>query len=142
TSFGDRLSGRRAMDRRRRSKGVVRAGEISPLVPPAAERSVGGRAGIADLRGSRLLNTTINLEGRELKTALASEARALGFDCVGVTDPDAIADAGRHLRAFLDAGAHGEMDWLAVRPERRAHSRILWKNGRLLSILCVRFGAP
>jgi epoxyqueuosine reductase len=119
---------------------VVRAGEISPVVPPAAERIVGGRAGIADLRGSRLLNTTINLEGRELKTALASEARALGFDCVGVTDPDAIADAGRHLRAFLDAGAHGEMDWLAVRPERRADPRMLWNGVRSIIMLGVNYG--
>ena len=46
-SFGDRLSGRRAMDRGRRGKGVVRAGEVPPLVPPAAERMAGGRAGVA-----------------------------------------------------------------------------------------------
>src|SRR5207248_1618405 len=45
-SFGDRLSGRRAMERGRRGKGVVRAGEIPPVVPPAAERMAGGRAGV------------------------------------------------------------------------------------------------
>src|SRR5436189_3001717 len=106
SSFGDRLSGRRAMDRGRRSKGVVCAGEIPLLVPSIAERSVGARAGIEHLRGSRLLNTTLKLTGHELKTALAGQALALGFDCVGVTDPDAILDAGRHLRAFLEAGAH------------------------------------
>ena len=59
-SFGDRLSGRRAMERGRRGKGVVRAGEIAPVVPPAAERMAGGRAGVADLRGPRLLNKPSN----------------------------------------------------------------------------------
>ena len=55
-SFGDRLSGRRAMDRGRRGKGVVRAGEIPALVPSTAQRMAGRRTGVADLCGSRLLN--------------------------------------------------------------------------------------
>src|SRR6202051_449225 len=54
-SFGDRLSGRRAMDRGRRGKGVVRAGQIQTLVPPAAERMAGRRAGVAHLCGSGFL---------------------------------------------------------------------------------------
>ena len=32
----------------------------------------------------------------------------------------------KHFRDFLDAGAHGDMDWLAARPERRADPRGLW----------------
>src|SRR5260370_41089337 len=59
----------------------------------------------------------------DLKDALAREARTLGFDCVAVTDPDAIAEAGRHFHEFLDAGAHGDMDWLAADPERRTDPR-------------------
>ena len=31
---------------------------------------------------------------------------------------------------FLDAGAHGDMDWLAARPERRADPRVLWPGVR------------
>jgi epoxyqueuosine reductase len=75
-----------------------------------------------------------------VKAALASEARALGFDCVGVTDPDAIADAGRYFRAFLDAGAHGDMDWLAAKPERRADPRVLWASVRSVIMLGVNYG--
>src|SRR5215475_7915800 len=96
------------MDRGRRSKGVVRAGQVPPVVPSPAQRMAGGRAGVADLRGPRFLN-----DPAELKTALAREARALGFDCVGVAAPDAIAHAGKHFREFLEAGAHGDMGWLA-----------------------------
>ena len=61
----------------------------------------GGRAGVTDLRGPRLLNATAKLAAVDLKAVLAREARTLGFDCVGVTDPDATADAAKHLRAFL-----------------------------------------
>ena len=100
----------------------------------------GGRAGVAHLRGPRLLNAPSKLSPADLKTALASEARAHGFDCVGVTSPDAIADAARHFRAFLDAGAHGEMDWLAANPERRADPRGLWPAVRSVIMLGVNYG--
>jgi epoxyqueuosine reductase len=75
-----------------------------------------------------------------LKEALANEARALGFDCAGVTDPDAITDAAKHFRAFLDAGAHGDMDWLAANPERRADPRMLWPDVRSVIMLGVNYG--
>ena len=100
----------------------------------------GGRAGVAHLRGPRLLNAHSKLSAADLKAALASEARALGFDCVGVTSPDAIADAAEHFRAFLDTGAHGEMDWLAANPERRADPRGLWPAVRSVIMLGVNYG--
>ena len=74
------------------------------------------------------------------KESLAREARALGFDCAGVTGPDAIADAGKHFHAFLDAGAHGDMDWLAASPERRADPRVLWPGVRSVIMLGVNYG--
>jgi epoxyqueuosine reductase len=100
----------------------------------------GGRAGVADLRGPRLLNAHSKLSPAGLRAALAREARALGFDCVGVTAPDAIADAGKHFRAFLDTGAHGDMDWLAANPERRADPRVLWASVRSAIMLGVNYG--
>jgi len=75
-----------------------------------------------------------------LKTALAREARALGFDCIGVTDPGAIAEASAHFRAFLAAGAHGDMDWLASHPERRTDPRVLWESVRSVIMLGVNYG--
>ena len=100
----------------------------------------GGRAGVAHLRGPRLLNAHAKLSAADLKAALASEARALGFGCVGVTAPDAIAEAAGHFRAFLDTGAHGEMDWLAANPERRADPRSLWPAVRSVIMLGVNYG--
>ena len=134
--IGDRLSGRRAMERGRGSKGVVRAGKIPPVVPSAAQRMAGGRAGVADLRGPGLLNC----HPTELKAALAREALALGFDCIGITAPGAISLAAKHFRDFLNAGAHGDMDWLARDPERRADPRGLWPDVRSVVMLGVNYG--
>jgi epoxyqueuosine reductase len=98
----------------------------------------GGGAGVAHLRGPRLLNS--KLAPADLKAALTREAQALGFDCVGVTDPDAIGHAGKYFRDFLDAGAHGEMDWLASQPERRMDPRVLWPGVRSIIMLGVNYG--
>ncbi len=75
-----------------------------------------------------------------LKDALAHEANALGFDCIGVTDPSAIGQAAQHFRDFIDAGAHGDMDWLADRPERRADPRGLWPDVHSVIMLGVNYG--
>ena len=99
-----------------------------------------GRAGLADLCGSRLLSATEKLSPLEVKTALAREAAALGFDGIGVTDPDAIGEAGLRFREFLEAGNHGDMDWLAANPERRMHPRTLWPGVRSIVMLGFNYG--
>jgi epoxyqueuosine reductase len=64
----------------------------------------------------------------------------LGFDCIGVAAPDSIPEAARHFREFLETGAHGDMDWLAQNPERRADPRGLWPEVRSLIMLGVNYG--
>ena len=100
----------------------------------------GGRAGVAHLRGPRLLNKAVKLSAADLKAALAREAETLGFDCIGVTVPDGIGKAGKYFREFLDAGAHGDMDWLAAQPERRMDPRVLWPGVRSIIMLGVNYG--
>jgi epoxyqueuosine reductase len=80
------------------------------------------------------------IEPTDLKSALAREAQALGFDCIGVSDPAAIGEAGKHFHAFIEAGGHGDMDWLAARPERRADPRVLWPGVRSIIMLGVNYG--
>jgi epoxyqueuosine reductase len=75
-----------------------------------------------------------------LKEALAREARALGFDCIGIAAPDAITEAARHFHDFLASGAHGDMDWLAQNPERRADPRALWSEVRSVIMLGINYG--
>ncbi len=55
---------------------------------------------------------------------------AEGFDTVGIASPSAIRDASRNLFAFLEAGFHGEMGWLAANASRRADPRVLWPGVR------------
>jgi len=85
-------------------------------------------------------NIASDTSAEVLRASLIAEARALGFDCVGITDPEAIADAGRHFQDFLADGAHGDMDWLADRPERRADPRVLWPGVRSVIMLVVNYG--
>ena len=100
----------------------------------------GGRAGVADLCGPRLLNKAVKLSAVDLKAALVREAETLGFDCIGVTDPEGIGNAAKYFREFLDAGAHGDMDWLAAQPERRMDPRVLWPGVRSIIMLGVNYG--
>jgi epoxyqueuosine reductase len=100
----------------------------------------GGRAGLAHLRGPRLLNAATSPSPADLKRALAREAATLGFDCIGVTGPDTTGEAGKHFRKFLDAGAHGDMHWLAANPERRMDPRLLWPGVRSIIMCGVNYG--
>jgi epoxyqueuosine reductase len=100
----------------------------------------GGRAGVTHLCGSRLLNEAVKLSPAALKQKFAHQALALGFDCIGVADPAAIADAAKYFRSFLESGAHGDMDWLAASPERRADPRVLWPDVRSVIMLGVNYG--
>jgi epoxyqueuosine reductase len=76
----------------------------------------------------------------DLKETLTREAHALGFDCARVTDPGAIAQAGKYFLEFLQAGGHGDMDWLAANPERRSDPRTLWPGVRSVIMLGVNYG--
>jgi len=71
----------------------------------------------------------------ELRAAIRDQALALGFDAVGFA-PAALGDAARHrLQAFLAAGWHGEMGWLAEKTDRRGDPRALWPEA--CSVICL-----
>ena len=76
----------------------------------------------------------------DLRDALTREARALGFDTIGIADPDAIAGVREKLDAFLAAGAHGQMAWLADNPGRRADPKVMWADVRSVIMLGVNYG--
>ncbi|WP_441278919.1 tRNA epoxyqueuosine(34) reductase QueG [Tardiphaga sp. 172_B4_N1_3] len=104
----------------------------------------GGRAGIADLCGSRFLSSSADDDRAtlpaDLKDTLTREAKALGFDSIGITDPDAIAGVRERLQEFLNAGAHGDMEWLADNPDRRADPKVMWQDVRSVIMLGVNYG--
>jgi epoxyqueuosine reductase len=100
----------------------------------------GGRPGVGALRGSRLLTQTHAADAAALKAALTAEAYANGFSAIGTADPDSIPGARERLQAFLDNGSHGDMDWLATEPARRASPRVLWSDVRSVIMLGMNYG--
>jgi epoxyqueuosine reductase len=123
------------VERRTGSEGLVRTGEVAPLLPGAAERPRGRHAAERDLRRSRLLS-----DPAALKAAITDRARAEGFDAIGFTTPDAAPDAAPRLAEAIAAGHHGSMAWMAETAARRGDPRVLWPEGRSLVMLGVNYG--
>jgi len=48
--------------------------------------------------------------------------------------------AAERLRAFLDAGTHGDMMWMAAHAERRGDPRVLWPEVRSIVMLGLNYG--
>jgi epoxyqueuosine reductase len=72
--------------------------------------------------------------------ALKSEALALGFcDFKTVVIPK-YWDASHHLNAFIEAGYHGQMGWLADTADRRAHPQNMWAEARSAIVLGYNYG--
>ncbi|WP_024576735.1 MULTISPECIES: tRNA epoxyqueuosine(34) reductase QueG [unclassified Afipia] len=100
----------------------------------------GGGPGLGALHRSRLLRPAQAVDAAAIKAALTEQARIIGFGTIGITDPDAIAGARERLQFFLDAGSHGDMDWLANEPTRRASPKVLWSDVRSVIMLGMNYG--
>ncbi|SCY30966.1 epoxyqueuosine reductase [Paracoccus tibetensis] len=66
---------------------------------------------------------------------MASEAEAVGFSGMGVTRPDAVPGLAERLAAFLEAGRHGQMAWMAERRHWRGDPAALWPEARSVVML-------
>ena len=75
-----------------------------------------------------------------LRSELAERAAKLGFSAFGVASPRAVPELGARLRAWLAAGEHGDMIWMAREPKRRESPRALWEEVR--SIIMLGLDAP
>jgi epoxyqueuosine reductase len=60
------------------------------------------------------------------KSLIRDRALALGFQAIGFCRAELGPEARERLAAFLAAGQHGEMGWLARRSEQRSHPQALW----------------
>ena len=80
------------------------------------------------------------MTARDIKPALAKAALALGFDAVAVADPALAPQVRADLAQFLERGFHGDMAFMAARPERRGDPQILWPQVRAIIMLGVNYG--
>ncbi|MFP5077857.1 tRNA epoxyqueuosine(34) reductase QueG [Rhizobium sp. YIM 134829] len=69
-----------------------------------------------------------------------AEAADKGFDLCRITTPDTIPQAPERLAAFLRAGFHGSMGWMAETAERRSSPRALWSEVRSIVMVGMNYG--
>jgi len=58
---------------------------------------------------------------------------------MGICRPDAIPQAAARLAAFVDAGRHGQMGWMAERMHWRGDPRMLWPEARSVVMLAEAY---
>lgn len=84
--------------------------------------------------------TAATLSVEKLVAELKARATALGFDSFGITAADARPDLPEKLATALEAGWHGDMDWMAETAERRASPHGLWPQARSVIVLGINYG--
>jgi epoxyqueuosine reductase len=107
---------------------MVRADQVPAVVPAAAERELAGHERQRDLRQPRLLS------------GLKARARALGFDLCRIAPASPPPGARGGLEAWLAAGSHGDMAWMAETFARRADPKVLWPEVRSVAMLALNYG--
>jgi epoxyqueuosine reductase len=75
------------------------------------------------------------MEPQAIKERLTARALEEGFSKLGICAPDATPETAGRLRAFLAAGHHGQMGWMAEREGWRGSAAALWPEARSVIML-------
>ncbi|KEP70681.1 epoxyqueuosine reductase [Thioclava dalianensis] len=75
----------------------------------------------------------------DLKSRLIAQALEEGFSKARVTTPDAIPQAAGRLEAFVEAGLHGQMGWMAERMGWRGAPDALWPEAKSVLMLAESY---
>jgi epoxyqueuosine reductase len=78
--------------------------------------------------------------GAALKRRIRARASQLGFVSVGFASTKDDPRLAKDLCAFIAEGRHGDMDWLARDPERRALPLSLWPEAKSVIVLGENYG--
>ncbi|MBO6544252.1 MAG: tRNA epoxyqueuosine(34) reductase QueG [Alphaproteobacteria bacterium] len=71
---------------------------------------------------------------------LREEARAAGFDAVGIAPAHLSDETVARYRAWLAAGCHGDMQWMAETADRRETPVTLWPEAKSVILLAMSYG--
>ncbi|MBR9650315.1 tRNA epoxyqueuosine(34) reductase QueG [Thalassovita aquimarina] len=77
--------------------------------------------------------------GVALKQRLVERALEEGFDACRICGPGDIPQVPDRLAAFLDAGRHGQMEWMENRAEWRGNPAALWPEARSVIMLAESY---
>ena len=72
--------------------------------------------------------------------AILAQARALGFQAVGVASAERAPSDAVNLKTFIGLGYAGDMAWMARTAERRADPRTLWTEARSVVVVGINYG--
>ncbi|WOI32645.1 tRNA epoxyqueuosine(34) reductase QueG [Tritonibacter scottomollicae] len=75
----------------------------------------------------------------DIKSRLVEQARAEGFVSARICRPWDVPEVPERLRAFLDAGHHGQMGWMADRVNWRENPAALWPEARSVIMLAESY---
>ncbi|MEQ8587640.1 MAG: tRNA epoxyqueuosine(34) reductase QueG [Thalassobaculaceae bacterium] len=75
-----------------------------------------------------------------LAERIKAEARAAGFDAVGIAPAEVGAREQARLDAFVAGGQHGEMAWMAETHARRRDPKTLWPEVRSVVVCAMTYG--
>ena len=70
---------------------------------------------------------------------IRDHALSLGFDAIGFAPAHLGPEIRAQLGAFLAAGRHGDMGWMAERAEQRSHPRALWPQASTVIALGLSY---
>ncbi|MBP2160035.1 MULTISPECIES: tRNA epoxyqueuosine(34) reductase QueG [Asticcacaulis] len=77
---------------------------------------------------------------KKLANAIREEALALGFSAARFAALPDVWGAADRLTAFIDAGFHGDMQWMEETHERRRHPRNMWSDAKGALVLAYNYG--
>ena len=81
-----------------------------------------------------------SIRSQAIAASLAQKARALGFDLCRVAAAEPPPELQGRLSAWLAAGAHGDMAWMADTADRRADPRALMPEAKSLVMVGLNYG--
>ncbi|NIZ09551.1 tRNA epoxyqueuosine(34) reductase QueG [Pseudooceanicola sp. HF7] len=77
---------------------------------------------------------------REFSEKLRARALEEGFAAARICRPGDVPEVAARLQAFLEAGYHGQMGWLAERSHWRGDPAALWPEARSILMLAENYG--
>jgi epoxyqueuosine reductase len=81
------------------------------------------------------MRTSTSEAAQQTAARLKAQAEAEGFGACGICGPDAVPEAAGRLAAFVAAGWHGRMAWMAERMRWRGSPPALWPEARSVIML-------
>jgi epoxyqueuosine reductase len=88
------------------------------------------------------MQTIINVDQRSLSQQLRKQARAAGFDKVGIVAAEALEPERARLRQWLARGYQGEMKWMSREPDQRADPRAFFPAARSVIVVALNYYTP